>query len=108
LSCLVSWNSETDWNSETNVDPDEIIRLCRSSLWTVLVIVAPIVLVSAGVGLLIAVIETLMSIQEQTVGTAARLISVLVLLLVFGGAAGTLVHRFAEEQFSVIPRVGRS
>ncbi|MFM1990955.1 MAG: SctS: non flagellar system conserved transrane protein [Pseudomonadota bacterium] len=90
------------------MDPDAIIRLCQAALWIVLVIVTPVVVVSAGVGLLVAVIETLTSVQEQTIGTAARLIAVLVLLLVFGGAAGSAIHRFAQEQFGAIVQVGRS
>ena len=90
------------------MDADAVVRLCQASLWIVLVIVTPVVLVSAGVGLLIAVIETLTSIQEQTVGVAARLLAVLVLLLVFGGVGGTAIHRFAQEQFGVIVRVGQS
>ncbi len=96
------------WNWETDVDPDAILRMCQLSLWTVLVIVTPVVLASAGVGLLIAVIETLTSVQEQTIGTAARLLTVMVLLLMFGGAAGSVVHRFALEQFGAISRVGQS
>jgi len=68
------------------MDIDALIRMCQDSMWTVLIVIGPVILVSAGVGLLIAILEAVTSIQDQTIGMAARLLGVLVLLLMFGGA----------------------
>jgi type III secretory pathway component EscS len=89
------------------MDIDALIRMCQDSMWTVLIVIAPVVLVSAGVGLLIAILEAVTSIQDQTIGMAARLVGVLVLLLMFGGTIGNVVHRYVDKQFSTILLVGR-
>ena len=82
--------------------PDDLMRICNEALHTVLIVVGPIVLVSAGVALLIAIFEAATSIQEQTIGTAARLIAVILVLVAFGSSIGTVVHRYVERQFEHI------
>lgn len=82
--------------------PDDLLRICQEALQTVLIVVGPIVLVSAGVAAVIAVFEAATSIQEQTIGTAARLIAVLLLLAAFGSSIGNVVHRYVERQFEHI------
>jgi type III secretory pathway component EscS len=89
------------------MDIDALIRMCQDSMWTVLIVIGPVILVSAGVGLLIAILEAVTSIQDQTIGMAARLLGVLVLLLMFGGAIGNVVHRYVDKQFGIILLVGR-
>jgi len=89
------------------MDADTLLRICHEAMWIVLIVIGPVVIVSSLVGLAVAMLEAVTSIQEQTIGVAARLIAVMVLLLIFGGAIGGVVHRFAEKQFERILLVGR-
>lgn len=89
------------------MDPDALLRICHEAMWVVLIVIGPVVVVSSLVGLTVAMLEAVTSIQEQTVGVAARLIAVMVLLLVFGSTIGRVVHQFAEKQFERILVVGK-
>jgi flagellar biosynthetic protein FliQ len=75
------------------VTTPEVIEIGRDLLWTALLIALPALLVSLVVGLVVSVLQTLTSIQEQTLSFVPRLIAVgLALLLCMGWTLQLAVH----------------
>lgn len=58
------------------MEMNEAITIGRDLMFTSLLLVAPIVIVSLAVGLVISVMQTVTSIQEQTLTFAPRIVAV--------------------------------
>jgi len=54
----------------------EVVQICRELVVTTMLVAAPAVLVSLLVGLIISVLQTITSVQEQTLTFAPRLVAV--------------------------------
>lgn len=54
----------------------EVVQICRELVITTMMVAAPAVLVSLLVGLVISVLQTITSVQEQTLTFAPRLVAV--------------------------------
>ncbi len=54
----------------------EVVQICRELVITTMMVAAPAVLVSLLVGLIISVLQTITSVQEQTLTFAPRLVAV--------------------------------
>jgi flagellar biosynthetic protein FliQ len=57
----------------SNVD---VVQICRELVITTMLVAAPTVLVSLLVGLVISILQTITSVQEQTLTFAPRLMAV--------------------------------
>lgn len=73
--------------------PDMVSDLMREVLREALLLSAPALLLVAGVSFLISVVQTLTSIQDQTIATVPRLLLTAVLLLV---GAPWLMHHMVD------------
>ena len=60
--------------------PEMIVQMIQEFLFTSLILVAPAVVTSLVVGLVIAIFQTLTSIQEQTLTFAPRIVAVAVVI----------------------------
>jgi len=70
-----------------------VLEIGRELLWTTLLIALPSLLASLLVGLIISILQTITSIQEQTLSFVPRLIAVgLVLLFTMSWALQQAVH----------------
>lgn len=58
------------------------IEILRSAVWTTLTLLSPILITAIAVGLLISILQTVTSIQEQTLSFAPKMIAVGVVLIV--------------------------
>ena len=54
----------------------EVVQICRELVITTMMVAAPAVVVSLLVGLIISVLQTITSVQEQTLTFAPRLVAV--------------------------------
>lgn len=77
--------------------PQNVLDLTREGLLIVLMVGLPVVLVSAVSSLVVAVLQAVTQIQDQSIGQSVRLISVMVALVLAGGWLGRDVVRFAER-----------
>ncbi|HSD37134.1 MAG TPA: type III secretion system export apparatus subunit SctS [Rhodocyclaceae bacterium] len=77
----------------------------RQALWLVLLISMPPVLTVAVVGLIIAFLQGVTQIQDQTVGFALKLIAVALVLIFTGSWLGGELYVFGERMFSSIAGV---
>lgn len=61
-----------------------ILDMARSAIITIMKVSAPVLIVSIVVGLVISIIQTTTSIQEQTITFVPKLFAIFIALLVFG------------------------
>ena len=89
------------------MNPTEIVVLGRQVLWIALVLAGPALLASLLVGLVISVLQTLTSIQEQTLNFVPRIVCVgLVLALTMPWLLRVAVH-YTVRMLSLLPEVSR-
>ncbi|AEG94071.1 type III secretion system export apparatus subunit SctS [Ramlibacter tataouinensis] len=75
---------------------ENITRVTSDALLLCLVVSLPAVLVAATVGLLVAFVQAVTSLQEQAISQAAKMISVAVVLLLAAPWGARLVLEFAN------------
>lgn len=75
------------------MDQTTILDLCRLTLTTALMLVAPALLVGMTVGLAVSIFQTLTSLQEQTLTIVPKMLAVVATLLaLLPWILGTLVE----------------
>lgn len=63
---------------------DVVIDIAREALWVVVKSSAPMLIVSLIVGLIISIFQTVTSIQEQTLTFVPKLLSIFIVILIWG------------------------
>ena len=79
--------------------PDEMAQLVREFLYTGLLLVAPTVITSLVVGLVIAVVQTITSVQEQTLTFAPRILAVALVIALTLSWSLSLLMTFTYQLF---------
>lgn len=80
-----------------------ILDLTRDALWMTLLLSGPIMGVALVVGLLISVLQTVTSVQEQTLTFVPKLIAVGVTILVLMSWMIQQMLRYTTELFRSLP-----
>jgi flagellar biosynthetic protein FliQ len=75
--------------------PINMNDLLKMSIWTLLETAVPVLLVAMAVGLLIGIIQTATSIQEQTLIFIPKILAVFFFLLIAGSWMGSRVLELA-------------
>lgn len=71
----------------------DVVSIGRNFLWMSLLLIAPVVIVSLGVGLIVSIGQTVTSIQEQTLSFAPRIVAVaFVMILLMNWYLETLIN----------------
>ena len=60
---------------------DEIVAIANRALYLIIKVSAPVLLVSLAIGLIVSIIQTITSIQEQTLTLVPKIIGVFVTLI---------------------------
>ncbi|ARN20790.1 type III secretion system export apparatus subunit SctS [Piscinibacter gummiphilus] len=76
---------------------EDISRVTSQALLLCLVVSLPTVLVAATVGLLIAFVQAVTSLQEQAIGQGAKMIAVLITLLLAAPWGARMILEFANS-----------
>jgi type III secretion protein S len=79
------------------------LDLLRQALWLLLLLSAPPVIAVALVGLLVAIVQAVTQIQEQTVPFLFKLIALGLTLLVTARLLGSTLFEFADRLFTGFP-----
>lgn len=79
---------------------DRVIDISRETVVLILKLSAPMLLASLVVGLVISLIQTITSIQEQTLTFVPKLIVTMLMLVIAGGWMMTSLSEFTIELFS--------
>jgi flagellar biosynthetic protein FliQ len=81
-----------------------IMDLARSAIITILKVSAPILIVSIVIGLVISIIQTTTSIQEQTITFVPKLFAIFIALLVFGSFMVNTLRDYTIALFSSLSK----
>ena len=79
---------------------DRVIDIARETVVLILKLSAPMLLASLIVGLVISLIQTITSIQEQTLTFVPKLLVTMLMLVIAGGWMMTSLAEFTTELFS--------
>jgi flagellar biosynthesis protein FliQ len=83
------------------------LRVAREGLYLMLLVSAPVLIVSMVVGLVISVLQAATQVQDQTVSFVPKLVAAFVTLAVMGPWIGAQLVRFTQTVFLAVPLVGR-
>lgn len=85
----------------------DVVQLFNASIFQVLTISAPILLVSIVVGLIVSVLQATTSIQDQTLSFVPKIAAILAVLVIFGPWMFTVLRNFTVQLFQRIPDMVR-
>ena len=80
-----------------------IISLMRGAVTEVISLVAPVLGLALIVGLIVAIFQATTSIQEQTLTFLPKLIVILLVIALLGGAMFTSLGEYTVQLFNRIP-----
>lgn len=66
------------------MDESLVIDIARETIWLIIKVSAPLLLVSLIVGLIVSVFQTVTSIQEQTLTFVPKLLAIFLVLMLCG------------------------
>ena len=62
-----------------------VMDLSREVIWTIVKVAAPLLIISLIIGLIVSVLQTITSIQEQTLTFVPKFLAIMLVLVLFGG-----------------------
>lgn len=77
-----------------------VVSLLRETLYLIIRVSAPMLIVSLVVGLIISILQTVTSIQEQTLTFVPKLISIFLVIMLAGNWIITSIKDYMEYLFS--------
>ncbi len=77
-----------------------IIDIVRDALYVIIKTSAPMLLISLIVGLIVSVLQTVTSIQEQTLTFVPKLIAIFIVLMLCGNWILTTLREYTVNLFS--------
>jgi flagellar biosynthetic protein FliQ len=81
----------------------ELTRLTAETLYLVLLVSAPVLLVSLLVGFVVGLFQAVTQVQEQTLAFVPKLVAVGAALAIGGGWMGSELVQFTRGLWSAIP-----
>ena len=85
---------------------NEVFFYSNASLMLIFNLTAPVVGVATVVGLLVAMLQTLIQLQEQTLGFGVKLTAIVVVLLTSGSWMASELMTFTDQIYDRIGRGG--
>ena len=76
-----------------------VVTLLRETLYLIIKVSAPMLLVSLVVGLIVSILQTVTSIQEQTLTFVPKLISIFLVLMIAGNWILTNIVEYMQYLF---------
>ncbi len=83
-----------------------VIKILRESLMTVLIVSAPVLGVGMFVGLIVSIIQTTTSIQEQTLTFVPKMIAIFITIILFGSWMIRVMLNYTINIFALIGKIG--
>ena len=83
----------------------DAINILRGGILVTIKLSAPILVISMIVGLIISILQTTTSIQEQTLTFVPKLLAIVVTLLVFASWFVQEIMDYTREIFSLIEKI---
>ncbi len=83
----------------------EALQLTKEALWLVLILSAPPVAAATVTGLVVAILQAVTQIQEQTVQFLVKLLVVALTLFVTASTLGGALYYFSDRLFMDFPSI---
>ncbi len=77
-----------------------VIDIAKQAIYLVIKTSAPMLLASLVIGLIVSILQTVTSIQEQTLTFVPKLIAVFLIIMLFGGWILTSLKEYMVELYS--------
>ncbi len=84
-----------------------VSQLFRSSVYHILLLASPVLLVAVLVGLIISIFQATTSIQEQTLTFVPKIFAILVVLALLFVWMSNVLGNYTIDIFKVIPQIAR-
>jgi len=78
----------------------EVLDIASQAIYTIIVVSAPLLLVSLIIGLIISIFQTVTSIQEQTLTFVPKILAVFVGMMIFGSWMLTQLTEYITDLWS--------
>lgn len=85
------------------MDIGEVISLMRGAVTQIITIIAPVLGLALIVGLIVAILQAVTSIQEQTLTFLPKLLVILLMIALLGGFMFTSLGEYTRALFNRIP-----
>ena len=79
---------------------DEVVAIADQALFTVIKVVAPVLLISMAVGLIVSIFQAVTSIQEQTLTFVPKVLAIFLTLMLMGNWILTEMSNFMIRLWS--------
>ena len=78
----------------------EVLDIASQAIYTIIVVSAPLLLVSLIIGLIISIFQTVTSIQEQTLTFVPKILALFVGMMIFGSWILTQLTEYITDLWS--------
>ena len=78
----------------------EVLDIASQAIYTIIVVSAPLLLVSLIIGLIISIFQTVTSIHEQTLTFVPKILAVFVGMMIFGSWILTQLTEYITDLWS--------
>jgi len=82
----------------------DTVELMQRAIFVAIVVSAPMILVATGVGIIVAMFQTLTQIQEMTLTFVPKIVVVMLMLLFSASFIGATLNDFAEHCYALVER----
>lgn len=83
----------------------QVISLMRGAVTETISLIAPVLIIALIVGLIVAILQAVTSIQEQTLTFLPKLLVILILLALLGGTMYESLCDYTVKLFRLIPDI---
>lgn len=84
---------------------DQIMGIATSSMWTVLLVSAPVLIGGLVVGLAISIFQATTQLQEMTLVFVPKIVAVFVIIIIFGPWMLNIMTSFTYDLYASIPSI---
>ena len=81
----------------------DVVRLTQDALWLMLLLSGPPIAVATLIGLLIAFIQAVTQLQEQTLAFFFKLVAIAITIALMAGLMGETLTHFSMRVFDAFP-----
>jgi flagellar biosynthetic protein FliQ len=85
----------------------EVTAILRQGVFQVLIMASPLLIPALVVGLIVAILQATMSVQEQTLTFVPKIFVILIVLAILGGWMMGSLGQYTTELFRRIPDMAR-
>lgn len=82
------------------ITQDAVLDIARAAIFDIIIVAAPLLLVSLIVGLIISIFQTVTSIQEQTLTFVPKILAVFITLMLAGSWMMNTMIELVQELWS--------